>query len=92
MKVTKTEFVAEVAKKADITKKEAAECVNVMLDVIKENVKEGNSVQFIGFGKFEAADRKARQGRNPQTGAAMEIPAHKAIVFHAGKAFKESVK
>ena len=92
MKLTKTEFVAEVAKKANLTKKDAIECVNTVLDVIKENVKEGNSVQFIGFGKFEAADRKARHGRNPQTGEELEIPAHKTVVFHAGKAFKESVK
>ena len=92
MKLTKTEFIAEVSKKADVSKKEATECLNAMLDVIKESVKKGNSVQFIGFGKFDVSERKARRGRNPQTGEEIEIPARKAVVFHAGKDLKESVK
>ena len=77
--------------KADLTKKEAAAAVDAVMTSIIEDVAAGNKVQLIGFGTFETSTRAEREGRNPQTGEAMTIPATVVPKFKAGKAFKDAV-
>jgi len=83
--MNKGELVAAVAKKADLTKKDAASAVNATLDAIRKNVKKG--VTLVGFGTFKVVRRKARIGRNPQTGAKLRIAAKNVVKFKAGKGF-----
>ena len=89
--MNKGELVDKVASKADVTKKEADAVLTAALESIVEAVSEGDKVTLVGFGSFEARDRKAREGRNPKTGDKMEIPATKVPAFSAGKLFKEKV-
>ena len=88
----KSEVVDVVAEEVGLTKVIAGNTVNSILDTIAEALKNGDRVQLTGFGNFEVRTRKARTGRNPQTGAPLEIPAGKAPVFKAGKALKDAVK
>jgi len=90
--VNKTELVAAVAAKADITKKDADKAVTALIDVIIDEVKAGEKVQVVGFGTFEARERAARVGINPQTKQQITIAASKVPAFKAGKAFKDAVK
>ena len=98
--MTKTELIDAVAEKTGLTKKDTGETVNAVIDTIVEYLSsEANKpedsrdkVQIIGFGSFEARDRSARKGRNPQTGEEIQIPARTVPVFRAGKSFKESVE
>lgn len=87
--MNKVELVAEVAKKAGVSQKDAAACVKAFTETIEETLKKGDKVQLVGFGTFEVSKRAARQGRNPQTGEAMKIEASKTPKFKAGKAFKD---
>ncbi|MGN0014700.1 MAG: HU family DNA-binding protein [Candidatus Gastranaerophilaceae bacterium] len=89
--MNKEELVQEVAKKAKVTQKEAAEIINAFMDTVQKTVAKGKKVTLVGFGTFEARKRAARTGRNPQTGNAIEIPAKTAPVFSAGKKFKDVV-
>ena len=89
--MNKTELVAAIAAQADISKKDAEAAVKAFIDVTSKELKKGGKVQLVGFGTFEVAKRKAREGRNPQTGAAMKIKASKAPKFKAGKALKAAV-
>ena len=89
--MNKTELVAAIAAQADISKKDAEAAVKAFIDVTSKELKKGGKVQLVGFGTFEVAKRKAREGRNPQTGAAMKIKASKAPKFKAGKALKDFV-
>lgn len=89
--MNKGELVDKVAEKADITKKEADAVLSAMVEAIMEAVSEGDKVTLVGFGSFEPRDRQAREGRNPKTGEAMQIPATKVPAFSAGKLFKERV-
>ncbi|MBR0417289.1 MAG: HU family DNA-binding protein [Firmicutes bacterium] len=91
--MNKTELVAAVAAQTGLTKKDTEATVNAFTEVIeKELRKKDGKVQLIGFGTFEVKARKARQGRNPQKpDEVVKIPASKAPVFKAGKAFKEAV-
>ena len=89
--MNKTEFIAEVAKKAELDKKASEKAVNAVLDVIAGELEKGGKVQFVGFGTFEVRARAAKQGRNPKTGEAIKVPASKAPVFKAGKVLKDSV-
>ena len=75
-----------------MTKKDATASVDAVFASIEEALKNGEKVQLIGFGNFEVRDRAARKGRNPQTGAEIEIPASKVPAFKPGKALKEAVK
>ena len=86
--MTKTEFVAKLAEKLDIPKKLAAENTDAVLDLIAEVVKAGDKITFPGFGTFAVSEKAARVGRNPQTGAKMEIAASKAGKFTAAKGLK----
>ena len=89
--MNKTELIAAVANKTGLSKKDAEGAVKAFTDVVAEELKKGEKVQLVGFGTFEVSERAARTGRNPQTGAEMQIPASKAPKFKAGKALKDSV-
>ena len=90
--MNKTEFIAAVAEKAEISKKDSEKALKAFVDVVTEQLKAGDKVQLVGFGTFEVAERAAREGRNPSTGATMKIPASKAPAFKAGQAFKEAIQ
>ena len=89
--MNKADLVAIVAEKADLTKKEAVAAVDAVMTSIIEDVAAGNKIQLIGFGTFETSTRAEREGRNPQTGEVMTIPATVVPKFKAGKAFKDAV-
>lgn len=89
--MTKTELISQVAEKVELKKKDVEKAVNAVFASITAALAKGQKAQFIGFGTFEVKTRKARKGRNPQTGKAINIPATKAPVFKAGKALKEKV-
>ena len=89
--MNKTDLINEVAK-AVSTKKEAQEAVDCVLSSITNSLKKGDTVTLVGFGTFKVMKRKARKGRNPQTGEEIKIKASKAPKFTPGKALKEAVK
>jgi len=89
--MNKTDLVNEVAKVVN-TKKDAQAAVECVLSSITKTLENGDSVSLVGFGTFKVADRKARIGRNPQTGQEINIAACKVPKFVAGKALKEAVK
>ena len=89
--MNKTELVAAIADEAGLSKKDAEKALKAFTDVVTEELKKGEKVQLVGFGTFEVSERAAREGRNPQTGAAMKIAASKAPKFKAGKALKDAV-
>jgi len=91
-KITKENLIDVLAQKATCSKKEASDCLNLIIDEITNALKKGNEVTLTGFGTFRAASRKARTGRNPKTGAIVKIPAKNVPRFKAGKALKEAVK
>jgi DNA-binding protein HU-beta len=82
----------EVVAKVTCTKKEAADAVDATLEAIQKALKKGDSVTLVGFGTFDVKKRKARIGRNPQTGKEIKIAAKKVPVFKAGKGLKDAVK
>ena len=87
--MNKTELVAAIAEKAELSKKDAEAALKAFIYVVSEELKKGEKVQLVGFGTFEVSERAAREGRNPQTGETMEIKASKAPKFKAGKALKD---
>ena len=89
--MNKTEFIAAVAEKAEISKKDSEKALKAFVDVVAEQLKAGDKVQLVGFGTFEVSERPAREGRNPQTGETMTIAACKAPKFKAGKALKDAI-
>ena len=89
--MNKTEFIAAVAEKAEISKKDSEKALKAFVDVVTEQLKAGDKVQLVGFGTFEVSERAAREGRNPQTGETMTIAASKAPKFKAGKALKDAI-
>lgn len=89
--MNKGELVDEIASRAMVTKKQADAVLTATVEAIMEAVSEGDKVTLVGFGSFEARERKAREGRNPKTGDKMIIPATKVPAFSAGKLFKEKV-
>ncbi|MCR5234142.1 MAG: HU family DNA-binding protein [Lachnospiraceae bacterium] len=89
--MNKTELVDAMAANAGLTKKAAEEALKAFTDAVTEELKKGGKVQLVGFGTFEVAERAAREGRNPQSGAVMKIAASKAPKFKAGKALKDLV-
>lgn len=89
--MSKGDLIASVAKSAALSKAKAAVVVNAVLDSITKSLKKGKSVSLVGFGSFSVVKRKARNGRNPQTGKTIKIKATKATKFKAGKALKEAV-
>ena len=89
--MNKAELVAAIAAKTELSKKDSEKALKAFIDVVSEELKKGEKVQLVGFGTFEVAKRAAREGRNPQTGKAMEIAASKAPKFKAGKALKDEI-
>jgi DNA-binding protein HU-beta len=95
--MNKTELIEKLAKTTSLTKTQSAEAVNALFDtdsrkgVIAIALDAGDSVTIPGFGTFDTARRKAREGRNPQTGESLTIPARTVPVFRAGKGLKERV-
>ena len=89
--MTKAELVDSVAKSANLTKAAAEKAVGALIDSITAALKKGDRVTLVGFGSFEVSTRKARTGRNPQTGKEIKIAAAKVPKFRAGKALKDSV-
>ncbi|MFK7731927.1 MAG: HU family DNA-binding protein [Pseudomonadales bacterium] len=89
--MNKTELIDAIAESADLSKASAARTLEATLDAITGALQNGDSVALVGFGTFQAKDRAARTGRNPQTGEAMQIPAAKVPSFKAGKALKDAL-
>jgi len=89
--MNKSDLIEEVAKVTS-SKKAATEAVGAMIAAIQKSLKKGNAVTLVGFGTFDVKKRKARTGRNPQTGKALKIAAKKVPVFKAGKGLKDAVK
>jgi len=89
--MTKQELVAKMAADAGVSKKAAEVSLNSFVDAVKTSLKGGDNVSLIGFGTFGVSARNARKGRNPQTGAEIDIPARKVPTFKAGKALKDAV-
>ena len=89
--MNKTEMIAAIADKAGLSKKEAEKALKAFTDTVADELAKGGKVQLVGFGTFEVSERAAREGRNPQTGKAMNIKASKAPKFKAGKALKDAV-
>ncbi len=90
--MTKADLIEVVAKKASLTSKAAREAVGAVFGSITDALKKGDKVVVTGFGTFMVRSRKSRTGRNPQTGAAINIPARKTPGFTAGKALKKVVR
>ena len=89
--MNKTELVAAIAEKADMSKKDAEKALKAFEEVVTEELTNNGKVQLVGFGTFDVAERAAREGRNPQTGEPMHIAASKAPRFKAGKALKDAI-
>ncbi len=89
--MTKAEFIAAVAEKAGMTKKDTEAAVSAVIDTITDSLAKGDKIQLVGFGTFEVRERKAREGINPQTKAKIKIEATKVPAFKAGRALKDAV-
>lgn len=89
--MNKTELIAAVAEKAEISKKDAEKAVKAFTDAVAEELAKGGKVQLVGFGNFEVSERPAREGRNPRTGETMTIATSKTPKFKPGKALKDEI-
>jgi len=90
--MNKSELIQAIADEAELSKHDAAEFVNAFISVVTQELKDGNDVTLVGFGVFHVSERAERQGRNPQTGETLTIPAVKKPRFRPGKPLKEAVK
>ena len=89
--MNKTDFVASLAEKAELSKADAGRALDAMVETIGKALKKGDTVTLVGFGTFSVRKRAARKGRNPQTGAEIKIKASKSPAFKAGKALKDAI-
>jgi len=89
--VNKTELIDRIAESADISKASAGRALDAALDAITDSLKQADPVALVGFGTFTVRERAARTGRNPQTGAAIQIAAAKVPAFKPGKALKDAL-
>jgi DNA-binding protein HU-beta len=89
--MNKGELIEAVAAAADLTKADATKAVEAVLEAVTRTLKKGDQVSIVGFGSFSVKSRAARQGRNPKTGATIDIPASRVPGFKAGKALKDAV-
>ena len=89
--MNKTELVAAVAEKAELSKKDAEKAIKALVDTITEELIKGEKVQVVGFGTFEVNERAEREGCNPKSGETVTIAASKSPKFKAGKALKDAV-
>lgn len=92
MAVKKAQFAQKMADRLGVSKKQAAEWVDVFTDEVTKILRSGDKLNITGFGIFKVADRKAREGRNPRTGETIQIKASKKPRFTPGKLLKEAVK
>ena len=90
--MTKAELVARMAHDAGLTKRQAEQVVDTLLDSIQTALSRGESLSLVGFGRFSVLARAARKGRNPRTGQDIMIPARRTAKFNAGKGLREAVK
>jgi DNA-binding protein HU-beta len=90
--MNKADLVEAVAKVTEMTKADTERTLDAVIDVITKNVKKKDGVKLVGFGTFASSNRKARVGRNPQTGEEIQIPARKVPVFRPGKELKDAVR
>lgn len=89
--MNKSELIAVIAEKAELTKKDAEKALNAFVEGVTEGLIKGDKVVLVGFGSFETKQRAARKGKNPQTGAEIDIPASTVPSFKAGRSLKEAV-
>ena len=90
--MNKAELIDAIVAKTEMSKKDADAALSAVVDAIKDALKAGDKVQLVGFGTFSVKERGARTGKNPATGATIEIPACKVPAFAAGKALKDSIQ
>ena len=90
--MNKSELIAKIADKAELTKKDAEKALNAFVESVTEALKADDKVVLVGFGSFETKKRAARKGKNPQTGAIIDIPAATVPTFKVGKGLKDAVK
>lgn len=90
--MNKSDLIEKIAEAADISKAAAARALDAFTDAVTVALKEGDTVSLVGFGTFSVKERAARKGRNPQTGATIEIKASKTPSFKPGKALKEAIQ
>jgi DNA-binding protein HU-beta len=90
--MTKAELIAYMADEADVTKAAAAKALQAYMDAVAKELKKNGKLGLVGFGTFAVIKRKAREGRNPQTGKTIKIPAKKVVKFKAGKGLTDKVK
>ncbi len=91
MTLTKAELIDSVYEKVGFSKKEAADLVELVFESIKEDLCKGESIKISGFGKFRVRAKKARMGRNPQTGQSMEISARKVLTFTPSRILRDGI-
>ena len=89
--MTKAQLVSEIAQASNVSKAEAERCLNAFIDIAKKTLKKEGRLVLAGFGSFVVVKRKARKGRNPQTGEEIKIKASKTVRFRPGKALKETI-
>lgn len=89
--MNKSQLIDKIAENADLSKASAGRALDTIIEAVSDSLKGGDQVQLVGFGTFSVRDRCARIGRNPQTGAEIQIPAAKVPGFKAGKALKDAV-
>ncbi len=90
--MNKTELSDAIAEKAQLSKSDAQDALDALVDTVRDELRKGREVAITGFGKFHVAKRGARQGRNPATGEAIKIKASKTAKFTAGKGLKDAAK
>ena len=90
--MNKSELVAEMAKRSGLSQSETERALDAFWETVCEALRDGNKIQFVGYGTFEVRERAARTGRNPQTGETIDIPAGRAPAFKPGKILKEIVQ
>ena len=90
--MTKAELIGVIAKATDITKDKAGKALDTFQETVAKELKKNGRLALVGFGTFSVAKRKAREGRNPQTGKTIKIPAKKVVKFKAGKELAGKVK
>jgi len=89
--MTKSDLVDELSQRTGQTKSTAESMLDSFVEIVAQTLKENNEVKLVGFGTFSVTTRKARTGRNPQTGQEIQIPEKKAVHFKAGKVLKDAV-
>ena len=90
--MNKSELIAKIAEKSGLNQKDAGKALDGLTQAVSDALANGDEVTMVGFGTFKVTERKAKKGRNPATGEAIQIPAKKAPIFKAGKAFKDAVQ